>query len=60
MKLKNYLFMSHSFRIAAARPRIHGGFAVMMYDVIVTPNLDEISVTRAIFSKAPRKFRTVI
>lgn len=56
MKLKDYMFMSYNYRIAVARPRAHGGFAVMMDRVIITPNLNEVTVVFSRFPMKPHKF----
>lgn len=56
MKLKDYMFMSPDYRNAIARPRVHGGFAVMMDRIIITRNLDEVIVVFSRFPMKPHKF----
>lgn len=55
MKLKDYMFMSYHYRVAIARPRVHGGYAVMMNRVIITPVLDDVEVWFSRFYKEPHK-----
>lgn len=57
MKLSEHLFLSYHYRIAVARPRVHGGYAIMMDRVIITRNLDEVLVTFSKILKNPRKFK---
>ena len=56
LKLKDFMFMSGHYRNAIARPRVHGGFAVMMDRVIINSNLDEITVFFSRFPETPQKF----
>ncbi len=57
MNISKYLFSSYHYHIAVARPRVHGGYAIMMDRVIITCNLDEVLVTFSRFPKNPHKFR---
>lgn len=55
MKLKDYMFMSYHYRVAIARPRVHGGYAVMMKQIIITPELDEVEIWFSRFYKNSHK-----
>lgn len=56
LKLKDFMFMPGHYRNAIARPRVHGGFAVMMDRVIINPHMDEIIVFFSRFPETPHKF----
>lgn len=56
MKLSKHLFLSYHYRFAIARPRVHGGFAIMM-ERVITRNKNEVTVTHSKFPKNPHYFR---
>ena len=45
------------YRIAHSRPRVGGGYAIMMMDLIMTPTLDEVVVSRNRHPHKPKRIR---
>lgn len=60
MNLKDYLFMDHHFRNGFARPRVKGGFAIMMDRLIITHNLDEVEIYFSRFTRNPHYRRLAL
>lgn len=38
----------HRIRWGIARPRVHGGYAIMVKRLIITPTLDEVEVYQSV------------